>query len=132
MVTGVQHLQHHAELLPTARTEHGGVPTVCRVLRRASAPYLQAALIHIGPRALAQVGQLGEHGRECVHDKSWWLLLLAPSYSQGPHTCTHLGDVILADPVEAELAEVEWPGAAGLRPPHDDEIGDLWWREPSH
>lgn len=130
MVTGVQHLQHHAELLPTARAEHGGVPTVCRVLRRASAPYLQAALIHVGPRALAQVGQLEWQGmcprQELVAAPPGTLLL------PGLHTCTHLGDVFLADSVEAELAEVERPGAAGLRPPHDDEIGDLWGREPSH
>lgn len=39
-------------------------------------------------------------------------------------SCAHLGDVTLADPVEAELAEVEWPGF-GPRSPHDDEIGDF-------
>lgn len=41
-----------------------------------------------------------------------------------PHAM-HLSDVFLVDPVEAEMAEVERPGA-GLRPPSDDEVGDLW------
>lgn len=46
-----------------------------------------------------------------------------------PHALAHvgqLGDVILADPVEAELAEVGW-SSASLRPPRDDEGGALSW-----
>lgn len=39
--------------------------------------------------------------------------------------CTHPGDGILADPMEAELAEVEGQGV-GLGAPLHDEVGDLW------
>lgn len=50
------------------------------------------------------------------------------SYPHAPHPpnpATHLGDVFLADPVEAEMTEIERSGA-GLRPTCDDEVGDLW------
>lgn len=52
-----------------------------------------------------------------------------PRARRGHPRATHLGDVFLADLVEAEMAEVEWP-AAGPRSPRDDEVGDLWgWKQ---
>ena len=52
-----------------------------------------------------------------------------PHARRGHPCATHLGDVFLADPVEAEMAEVERP-AAGPRSPRDDEVGDLWgWKQ---
>lgn len=122
----IQHLEHDSQLLPTA-------PTVLLALLFLflwlCSHHAQEALVHVGSGALAQVGQLGECGGD-IFDISPYSSACITHFLGVPipapfPACTHPGDGILADPMEAELAEVEGRGV-GLGAPLHDEVGDLW------